>query len=108
MTILEMPLEAKTPDWDQLVLGNLSGTLTCTETALIWAIESDKRIILANDAYRRFVYELTGENVRLNDPVLPRFSDAAMRARWDSFYTRALRGEKFNVVSNYQIGRAHV
>ena len=98
-----MPLEAKTPDWDQLVLGNLPGTLTGTgtESPLIWAIDSDKKIILANDAYKRFVYELTGENVRINDPVLPKFSDAAMRARWDSFYTRALRGEKFNVVSNY-------
>jgi hypothetical protein len=101
MMTFEMPIEAKTPNWNQLVLGNLPGTFTDSEFQLIWAIDSEKRIILANEAYKRFVYELTGEKVKINDHVLPKFSDDAMRARWDSFYTRALRGEKFNVITNY-------
>ena len=94
-------MEAKTPGWNRLVLGNLPDTLDSSEHQLIWAIDSHKRITLANEAFKRFVYELTGEKVHMNDHVLPECSDGAMRARWDSFYTRALSGEKFNVICNY-------
>lgn len=101
MRTIDMPHEVKSASWNHLVYGNLLDTFLSSSHELLWAIDTNKKIILANEAYKRFVFELTGERVKMDGPVLPVIDDAAMSAKWDSFYTRALHGEKFNIITNY-------
>lgn len=101
MRTIDMPHEVKSASWNHLVYGNLLDTFLSTSHELLWAIDTNKKIILANEAYKRFVFELTGEHVKMDDPVLPQVNDLAMSAKWDNFYTRALHGEKFNIITSY-------
>ena len=101
MKITDVPHEVKHAGWNNLVFGNLLDAFIVHSHELLWAIDANKKIILANEAYKRFVYQLTGDHVKIDDPVVPDHSDLEMRDRWDLFYTRALRGEKFNVITNY-------
>jgi hypothetical protein len=61
MRTIDMPHEVKSAGWNHLVYGNLLDQFLSTNHELLWAIDTHKRIILANEAYTRFVYELTGE-----------------------------------------------
>ena len=101
MKTMNMPIEAAMANWDKLAFGTLPDSFKTHKHELIWVIDTRKKIILANGAYIRFVYELTGELIHIYDDVLPPMTDANMTAKWDNLYTRALRGEKFNVITNY-------
>lgn len=101
MRTSDTPHEVKSASWNHLVYRNLLDTFLSTNHELLWAIDTNKRIILANEAYKRFVYEQTGERLKIDDPVLPEMNDKEMSKKWDSFYTRALHGEKFNIITNY-------
>lgn len=105
MRTKEKPKEVKNATWNQLIYGNLLDTFLSNTNEMLWAIDTNKRIMMANEAYKRFVYELTGEHVKINDPVLPQVSDMALTSRWDYLYTRALKGEKFNAICSYFSGR---
>ena len=105
MRTRDLPHEVKNSNWNQLVYGNLLEAFMSNSQEMLWAIDTNKKIILANEAYKRFVYELTGEHVKINDPVLPQVNDAAMTSRWDNFYNRALKGEKFNIITSYLSNR---
>jgi hypothetical protein len=105
MRTRDLPHEVKNSNWNQLVYGNLLEAFMSNSQEMLWAVDTNKKIILANEAYKRFVYELTGEQVKINDPALPQVSDAAMASRWDNFYNRALKGEKFNIICNYLSNR---
>ena len=105
MRTRDLPHEVKNSTWNQLVYGNMLDAFISNSQELLWAIDTNKRIILANEAYKQFVFELTGEQVKINDPVLPQTSDTVMKSRWDNFYTRALKGEKFNIITNYLSNR---
>jgi hypothetical protein len=101
MRTIDTPHEVKNASWNYLVYGNLLDAFLSHSHELLWAVDTNKKIILANEAYKRFVFELTGEHVKIDDPVLPHISDIAMTHKWDTLYTRALKGEKFNVITNY-------
>jgi hypothetical protein len=101
MRTTDVPHEVRHAGWNALVFKNLLDAFIIHSHELLWAIDSRKRIVLANEAYKRFAYQLTGQQVHIDDPVLPQLNDVEMTAKWDNFYTRALRGEKFNVITNY-------
>jgi len=96
-----MPHEVKSASWNHLVYGNLLDTFLSSSHELLWAMDTNKKIILANEAYKQFVYELTGERVKIDGPALPKVEDRIMIQKWDELYTRALNGEKFNVITGY-------
>jgi hypothetical protein len=101
MRTIDMPHEVKSASWNHLVYRNLLDTFMSSNHELLWAVDKSKRVILANGAYKSFVFELAGEEVKMDDPVLPQCSDIEMTEKWDHFYTRALQGEKFSVITNY-------
>ena len=101
MRITDIPHEVKHAGWNKLIFGNLLDAFIIHSSELLWAVDINKRIILANEAYKQFVFQLTGEHIHIDDPVVPVYSDTEMSTRWNQFYTRALSGEKFNVISNY-------
>ena len=102
MRTIDTPHEVKNASWNHLVYGNLLDAFLSSSHELLWAIDTNKRIILANEAFKRFVYELTGEYVKIDDPVLTNISDVKMTNKWDNLYSRALKGEQFSVITNYQ------
>jgi hypothetical protein len=108
MRTIDMPHEVKSPGWNNLVYINLLDDFLSSSHELLWAIDTNKKIILANQAYKRFVYEATGEYVRIDDPVLPHIEDINMSSKWDHFYDRALQGERFSVITNYLSSRRPV
>jgi hypothetical protein len=108
MRTIDMPHEVKSSSWNHLVYGNLLDQFLSTSHELLWAVDTNKKIILANEAFKRFIYEMTGEDIHIDDPALPQVNDREMAMRWDNFYTRALNGEKFNVITNYLSNRKPV
>ena len=101
MRTIDLPHEVKSTSWNHLVYGNLLESFLSDGHELLWAIDTNKKIILANEAYKRFVFEMTGVRVKIDDPVLPELTDPKMSQKWDNLYTRALKGEKFKVITNY-------
>lgn len=68
---------------------------------IIWSVDTNMRLITANDAFVEMIKAFTGEIIKEGDEVLVKeFGDERLE-KWKRNYERALNGERFNV-SNEQ------
>ncbi|MGN6567838.1 MAG: PAS domain S-box protein [Flavipsychrobacter sp.] len=83
---------------------NLRSLINNTED-LIWSINTDMRLISANDPYVRSIYAITGTQIQPGDLVLMdgAFDDSA-RKKWQEHYRRVLSGESFQLTDGYDNG----
>jgi hypothetical protein len=88
-------------DWNYLVFGTLRHAFITSSHDLLWAIDRDKRVIMANEPFKRFVSEMTGTEIRIDDPIVPVINKSATANKWEVLYARALDGEKFSVITSY-------
>ncbi len=66
----------------------------------IWSVDLETRYVYLNKAYRETVAQLTGFEPKEGDHA-NRFVgfNAAITARWDEFYKRALNGENYTIIN---------
>jgi hypothetical protein len=100
MRTIDMPHEVKNATWNHLVYGNLLDAFLSSSHELFWAVDTNKKVILANEAYKQFILQTTGEHLKIDDPVLSAVGDKEIADRWNGFYNRALQGERFSVITN--------
>ncbi len=67
---------------------------------LIWSVDSNLRIITANNAYRDMMKMVTDVPIKEGDSVMIDAFGEEMVLRWKAYYNRALGGESFTVREN--------
>lgn len=73
------------------------GALINTTQSPIWSVDTNHRVVMANEAFQRVVEITSGRPFEPGIPgALPAFGEASVQ-RWTNDYARALRGERFTV-----------
>ncbi|HTI58166.1 PAS domain S-box protein [Mucilaginibacter sp.] len=62
---------------------------------LIWSVDTELRIITANQSFAKNIKALTGRDIREGDDVLVKEFGHDRLNRWRQYYERALDGEEF-------------
>src|SRR6267142_1381513 len=64
----------------------------------IWLIDTDYRLVMANKSFFETTKMVYGLDVQLGQPLLfPGLPDSSISQKWEGFYNRALKGERFTV-----------
>ena len=79
----------------------LTNTFLDQTNDLYWIVSNDFKLIDANKAYLCFMKEATGEEKKLNDSAFVTVFGKADVNKWKSYYTKALRGESFEIESHF-------
>jgi PAS domain S-box-containing protein len=68
---------------------------------LIWSIDTEKRLIIGNNSFLKFIEIHTGKKLGPGVELLKvdYFSEAEIK-HWDALYSRALSGESFSVINS--------
>ena len=64
---------------------------------LIWSVSNDLKLLAANSAYKGMMKIVTDKNLQEGDDILIIEFGEALNTKWEDYYKRALRGEKYNV-----------
>ncbi|HVS92928.1 MAG TPA: PAS domain S-box protein [Mucilaginibacter sp.] len=70
--------------------------INCTRD-LIWSVDKDLRIIIANRAFADAIRNITGRTIRRGDSVLIAEFGNEQLSKWVSLYARGLNGEQFSI-----------
>lgn len=87
--------------WDNIIMNTLPESYVANSNDMLWAVDPERRLIFANDAYLDFILRTTGNAVRVDDYSLSPDGNQAMSDKWDYFYDRALNGEQFHIITNF-------
>lgn len=72
-------------------------SLINTTNDLIWSVNTDLEIISFNMAYSNFIRRTTGQVIIEGQQVLSPGFDSTTQLKWNGYYSRAAKGEIFNV-----------
>ncbi len=64
---------------------------------LIWSVDTEYKIITANNAYRGIIQSAAAHSVKEGDSVFSGFFDDTLISKWKIYYERAMQGESFSV-----------
>ena len=67
----------------------------------VWSVDTELRIITANHSFLEMVKTITGRHVKAGDSVLVEVFDKEQLAKWQLYYERALKGERFTIKDQY-------
>lgn len=68
---------------------------------LIWMIDTDFRLIYANESYLNTIVKATGVEKKLNDSVFVEGFGEGYIDKWKTYYKKALSGEPFEIDEHY-------
>jgi len=68
---------------------------------LIWMIDLNFQLVYANKTYLKLMKEMTGVEKKLNESVLVEGFGEGYIEKWKTYYTRALKGEYFEIEEHY-------
>ncbi len=68
---------------------------------LIWSVNTDLRLVTANQLYKDFVKQQTGILLHRGDKVTPLSVEKEEADKWETYYRRGLRGESFHVEEQF-------
>jgi len=78
---------------------NLEALINNTEDQ-IWSVDKETRYVYMNKAYSRQIFRLTGFEPKKGDyPYLNAGFTAAQIEQWNSYYQKALSGERYTIIS---------
>ncbi|MCW3126555.1 MAG: domain S-box-containing protein [Bacteroidetes bacterium] len=97
----ELTRNVKDPKWDNIVMGTLPDSYVASSNDLFWAVDAQRKLIFANEAYLDFIYQTTGTEVHVDDHSPSPDGNKAMTDKWDYFYNRTLQGEQFHIITNF-------
>lgn len=64
---------------------------------LIWSVDTELRVIIANQHFADMIQAITGKAIEEGDNVLVKEFGQLRLARWKKYYERALKGEQFSI-----------
>jgi hypothetical protein len=88
-------------EWDRIVTDILPCSYVANSHDMLWAIDTDHRVIFANDVYLDFIHHATGEELHVGDLIPSPDGNKESAEKWSYFYTRALGGDSFHVITNF-------
>jgi PAS domain S-box-containing protein len=96
-----MKLQGKTlkPEEETALIETLlhqAALINCTQD-LIWSVDKDLHIIIANQAFANSIKNITGKTIQRGDSVLIAEFGTDQLSKWESYYLRALSGEELRV-----------
>lgn len=68
---------------------------------LIWMINSDFKLMYANNAYLALMKQVTGKEKKLHESVLVEGFGEGYIEKWTTYYEKALKGEHFEIEEHY-------
>jgi PAS domain S-box-containing protein len=68
---------------------------------LFWAVDQNLYLVYANRAYLDLMREVTGEEKKLNTPILVEGFGEGYIKKWKAYYQRALSGEHFEIEEHF-------
>lgn len=80
---------------------NLKSLINNTKD-LMWSVDNDLKMITCNDAFNKIFELVTGDRIETGDKVLSEKFAKETYNRYLKLYERALSGEAFTVIENYQ------
>ena len=80
---------------------NLSQRLLDQSKDLIWVIDSEFKLVFANERYQSVIKKITGQEHKLYDSAFTDYFGTAYIEKWTTYYTRALNGESFEVEDHH-------
>jgi hypothetical protein len=101
MSAKESGYHVSNKKWDDIVTETLSESYVSSSNDMLWAIDSHRKLVLANDAYLDFIYSMTGTRLHVDDDALTPDANNASMDKWDYFYSRALTGEQFHIITAF-------
>jgi hypothetical protein len=87
--------------WDNIIMNTLPDSYVANSNDLLWAVDAQRKLIFANDAYLDFILKTTGRKIYVDDYSTSPDGNKAMSDKWDYFYSRALNGEQFHIITNF-------
>ncbi len=72
-----------------------------TTDDLIWSIDRNLKLIAANEGFLNMLEKITGKQKLINHSVLPPEFGEEINKKWETYYQRALAGEKYSVEDEY-------
>lgn len=77
---------------------NLSALINNTQD-LIWLVDSDLKILSANQSFYKTVKKGTGRSIHKGDEILQCIKEEKQREKWNTYYQRALQG-RYQIVEH--------
>ncbi len=79
-------------------------TLINSTQDMIWAIDSEMRLVAFNDAYKQAIEITQNRKLKHYDPVLVEAFGDGLNKKWKAYYERALSGESFKAIEQAEVG----
>ena len=78
-------------------LKNNQETLINATTDLIWSVDTQLKLMIANSAFIEIMKKQIGYDLKEGDSIFSKKMNLAEKKKWTSFYQRALEGERFSI-----------
>ncbi len=95
-TVMDVTNEYKQAEEIHRTKANLDALINCIQD-MIWSVDTNMNLITANYSFLEMVESITGEPMREGDCVLFKEFGEERLNKWQQYYERALKGERFNV-----------
>ncbi|WP_405384559.1 PAS domain S-box protein [Maribacter sp. LLG6340-A2] len=88
-------------DFELIKLKNNQDAIINNTKDLLWSVDTNYRLIMANHAYHELVKDNIGYQFSVGDVVFSDNFDNDINDKWKSFYARALKGEQFSIKGKF-------
>ncbi|MGB3144244.1 MAG: PAS domain S-box protein [Maribacter sp.] len=78
-------------------LQNNQETLINATTDLIWSVDTQLKLMIANSAFIKIMKKQIGYELKEGDSIFSKKMNLAEKKKWTSYYQRALEGERFSI-----------
>lgn len=78
---------------------NLEAIINAT-TELIWSVDKDYNLTIANKAYFEMLSDLVGKPVDIDAATIRESLDEAIKTKWRSYYERCMQGQPHSVIED--------
>lgn len=82
---------------------NLNALINTTND-LIWSLDTDYRLLSANNSYIAIIKQFTGRAINIGDRVIDTNVPAEQVTLWKGYFDRAFDGEQVTAVDEYELG----
>lgn len=84
-------------DFELIKLKNNQEAIINNTKDLLWSVDTEYRLITANNSYHELIKDNIGYQFKEGDKVFSENFDKEINKKWKSYYKRALKGERFSI-----------
>lgn len=97
----DITIEVKSRQKVTLAKENLDALINSIDEEM-WSIDTDYKLISANNSYIKLIKKSLGREIKLGDPVFLEEFETKDVLRWKKYYQRAMQGETFSFIELIQ------